>query len=301
MRLTLSVHYFDQGDLDRAKQAFTDLSEAELSRDHRLMVGFYLANTHYSLREFNEARASFEDLLREYPQARALPDILFGLAESHYQLGEFESAIGQYQRILAEYPRDTTADHSQYNMAWCLIELKREEESMVAFHALLEGYPQSEFAPSAQFTLADDAYNRRSYEEAIRGYRLVQERYPENSVAAKVPRLISEIEEAMAYVHYGLALALMDSAEVAEQGIRQKEYFERAISSFREISARFPGTESELGALSNMGVCLEGLRQWHEAIAVYDQVIEMYEEKRASKEVFQFVKAHKDWIVTTRL
>ena len=98
-----------------------------------------------------------------------------------------------------------------------------------------------------------------------------------------------------------LALALMDSAEAAEQGIRKKKYFERAVSSFREISARFPGTESELGALSNMGVCLEGLRQWRDAIAVYDQVIEMYEEKRASKEVFQFVKAHKDWIVTTRL
>ena len=50
-----------------------------------------------------------------------------------------------------------------------------------------------------------------------------------------------------------------------------------------------------------MGVCLEGLRQWRDAIAVYDQVIEMYEEKRASKEVFQFVEAHKNWIVTTRL
>ena len=301
MRLTLGVHYFDQGELDRAKQAFVDLSEAELSRDHRLMVRFYLANTHYSLREFNDARASFEHLLREYPQARALPDILFGLAESHYQLGEFESAIGLYERILAEYPRDTTADHSQYNMAWCLIELKREEESMVAFRALLQSYPQSEFASAAQFTLADDAYNRRSYEEAIRGYRLVKERYPEDPVAAQVPRLISEIEEAMAYEHYELALALMDSAEVAEQGIRKKKYFERAVSSFREISARFPGTESELGALSNMGVCLEGLTQWHDAIAVYDQVIEMYEEKRASKEVFQFVKAHKNWIVTTRL
>ncbi|SVD36709.1 uncharacterized protein METZ01_LOCUS389563, partial [marine metagenome] len=37
----------------------------------------------YSLREFNDARSSFEQLLRDYPQALALPDILFGLAESH--------------------------------------------------------------------------------------------------------------------------------------------------------------------------------------------------------------------------
>jgi len=300
MHLTLGVHYFDQGELDRAKQVFADLSKTELDRDHRLMVPFYLANTHYSLREFADARASFELLLRQYPQAHAVPDILFGLAESHYQLGEFELAIGYYQRILAEYPRDTTADHSQYNMAWCLIELKREADAMAAFAGLLECYPHSELAPSAQFTLADDAYNRGAYEEAMQGYLLVQERYPEDPVAADVPRLISETKEAVAYENYELALALMDSAEAAE-GERRKEYFERAVSSFQVISARFPGTESELGALSNMGVCLEGLRQWRQAVAVYDQVIDMYEDKRVSKEVFQFVKAHKDWIVTTRL
>jgi len=301
MRLTLGVHYFDQGELDRARQEFADLSTMQLDRDHDMMVRFYLANTDYSLREFNDAQASFEYLLGEYPRADALPDILFGLAESHYQLGEFESAIDHYERILADYPRDTTADHSQYNMAWCLIELKREEESMMAFRTLLERYPQSEFASSAMFTLADDAYNRRSYEEAMEGYRLVQERFPDDPVAAQVPRLISEIAEAVAYEHYEVALALMDSAEAVEQGVRQTELYERAVSSFKDISERYPGTESELGALSNMGVCLEGLRQWRDAVVVYDQVIKMYEDKRATKEVFQFAKAHKDWIVTTRL
>ena len=300
MRLTLGVHYFDQGELDQAKQVFADLSEAELDRDHRMMVRFYLANTQYSLREFSDARASFDYLFREYPQASVLPDILFGLAESHYQLGEFESAIGHYEHILASYLRDSTADRSQYNMAWCLIELKREEEAMVAFRTLLERYPQSEFAPSAQFTLADEAYNRQSYEEALEGYLLVQERYPDDPVAAQVPRLVAEIKEAVAYEHYELALALMDSAD-ASTGVSQKEYFERAVTAFKDISERYPGTESELGALSNMGVCLEGLRQWRDAVEVYDQVIAMYEDKRASKEVFQFVKAHKDWIVTTRL
>ena len=172
---------------------------------------------------------------------------------------------------------------------------------MAALRNLLERYPDSEFAASAQFTLADYAYNRRSYEEARQGYRRVQERYPEDPVAAQVPRLIAEIEEAVAFEHYEVAVALMDSAEAAPEGASQGEYFERAVKSFRQISERYPGTESELGALSNMGVCLEGLRQWHDAVAVYEQVIEMYEDKRASKEVYQFAKAHKEWIITTRL
>ncbi len=301
MRLALGVHYFEQGELKRAKGVFVDLVKADSRPDHRLMAGFYLANTQYSLREFDQAQTSFDQLLRDYPEAQALPDLLFGLAESHYQLGDFEAAIHHYQRILAEFPRDATAARSLYNTAWCLIELKRQDEAMEAFRTLLERYPRSEFASSAQFTLADDAYNRGFHEEAMRAYRLVQERFPGDPLAAQVPRLLSEITEAIAYKHYEQALALMNSARTAEEETRRKEYFEQAISSFQEISARYPGTESELGALSNMGVCLEELRQWREAVAVYDQVIEMYNEKRASKEVFQFVKAHKDWIVTTRL
>ena len=232
---------------------------------------------------------------------RALPDILFGLAESHYQSGEFETAIPYYSRIVSEFPDDTAADDSQYNLAWCLLELKREAEAMAAFRNLLETYPRSDFAAAAQFTLADDAYNRQSYEEAMLAYELVQARFPDDPVAAQVPRILSEIEEAIAYEHYEQAVALMDSAEAVEEGAARKQYFERAVNSFQDISSRYPGTESAIGALSNMGVCLEGLGKWRDAVEIYDQVIEMYEDKRASKEVFQFAKAHRDWIVSTRL
>ena len=301
MRLTLGVHLFDQGELDRAKQVFTGLAAGDLRPDQRLMVGFYLANAHYSLREFGDARTMFQELLRDFPQARALPDILFGLAESHYQSGEFEAAIPYYSRIVSEFAGDTTADDSQYNLAWCLLELKREAEAMAAFRTLLDTYPQSDFAAAAQFTLADDAYNRGAYEEAMLAYELVQARFADDPVAAQVPRILSEIEEAIAYKHYEQAVALMDSAEAVERGATQKQYFERAVSSFQDISSRYPGTESAIGALSNMGVCLEGLGKWRDAVEIYDQVIEMYEEKRASKEVFQFAKAHRDWIVSTRL
>ena len=301
MRLTLGVHLFDQGELDRARQIFAGLAAADLRPDQRLMVGFYLANSHYSLREFGDARTMFQELLRGFPRARALPDILFGLAESHYQSGEFEAAIPYYSRIVSEFPDDTTADDSQYNLAWCLLELKREAEAMAAFRNLLEIYPRSDFAAAAQFTLADDAYNRQSYEEAMLAYELVRARFPEDPVAAQVPRILSEIEEAIAFEHYEQAVALMDSAEAVEKGAVRKQYFERAVSSFRDISSRYPGTESAIGALSNMGVCLEGLGKWRDAVEIYDQVIEMYEDKRASKEVFQFAKAHRDWIVSTRL
>jgi tetratricopeptide (TPR) repeat protein len=297
MRLSIGAHYFELGELDQAKAVFMDLLSAGLDRNQELLVRFYLANTYYSLREFEDARRSFQDLLRDYPDARELPDILFGVAESHYQVGEFEKTIGYYERILEDFPDETAADDAQYNMAWCLIELKRGEEAMQALRTLLRRYPRSAFAASAQFTLGDYAYNRQVYQEAMAAYRKVLERYPDSPVAAQVPRLISDLEEAIAYQYYEQSLALMDSAEVT----KNEEYFEQTIRMFQEIGERYPGTEAALGALSNMGVCLEGLGRWREAVEVYDRVIELYEEKQASKEAFLFAKTHRDWIVTTRL
>lgn len=297
MRLTIGTYWFTQGDLDRAKEIFTELLGAGLDAERARVVRFYLANTHYSLREFEEAKRVFEGLLRDYPHAEEMPDILFGLAESHYQLGDFEKALGYYERILREFPKATSADDAQYNMAWCLIELRREEEAMEALRGLLKRYPDSEFAASAQFTLGDYAYNRGDYKAAMEAYRRVQERYPDSPVAANVPRLMDQLTEALAYQDFERGIAWMDSAQTTEN----KALYEQAARMFQEVLDRYPHTESAVGALSNMGVCWENLGRWRDAVQVYDRVIALYEQKRASREALQFAKSHRDWIVTTRL
>ena len=297
IRLTLGAFHFAEGELDEAKGLFQDLSGGALTGEQALLVSFYLANTHYSLREFEEARTLFQRLLDEHPQARELPDILFGVAESNYQLGDFERAIGNYLRLVEEFPGEPSADDSQYNMAWCLIELERQDEAMAAFRRLLDRYPRSEYAASAQFTFGDHAYNLGRYQEAMDAYLLVQRRYPDAEITAEVPRLVSELREAIAYERYEEGIALMDSAEAAGQN----EYYRQAIAVFEDVIAEYPGTESEIGALSNMGVCLEELGRWQDAVGAYDRVIGMFEEERATRDAFQFAKAHRDWIVSARL
>jgi len=296
-RLNLATHHFAQGDLDAAKVVFERLEQEDLPPEQAFMVAFYLANTYYSLREFGSARGVFAELLANHPQVRELPDILFGLAESLYQLGDFGEAVSLYRRVLREYPRDPAADDAQYNLAWCQIELAQEDEAMASFGRLLERYPGSEFAASAQFTFGDYAYNQGQYREAVEAYSSVIREYPDAPVAAQVPRLLTELNEALAYQEYEVALALMDSAEAS----KDDAYFERAVDVFEEVRSKYPNTESEVGSLSNMGVCLEGLGRWRDAVQAYDQVIELYESKRATREAFQFAKAHRDWIVSTRL
>ena len=110
-------------------------------------------------------------------------------------------------------------------------------------------------------------------------------------------RLRRELKEAIAYREYERGLALMDSAEATQNN----RFYEEAISVFDQVRQEYPGTESEIGALSNKGVCLEGLNRWREAVEVYDEVIKLFEAKQATKDAYQFAKAHRDWIVSSRL
>ncbi|MEC8930020.1 MAG: tetratricopeptide repeat protein, partial [Candidatus Latescibacterota bacterium] len=297
VRLNRATHLFATGNLDGAVVAFEDLRTRGLDKEQAFSVNFYLANARYSLRQFEEAHRLFDELLTSDPNAPERADLLFGLAESKYQLGDFEQASAHYRQILAEFPNETSADDSQYNLAWCLIELGREDEAMAEFGRILENYPDSEFAAAAQFTFGDYAYNRQEYSEALNAYQKVQEAYPDAPVAAQVPRLLDELKEALAYQEYEKGLELMD---LADSGGGEVDY-RRAIEVFTRVREAYPGTESEIGAISNMGVCLESIGRWQDAVDLYDEVIVLYEEERATREAFQFAKAHRDWIVSTRL
>ena len=125
----------------------------------------------------------------------------------------------------------------------------------------------------------------------------VQREHPAAPAANQVPRLLAELREALAYEDYEQGLALMDSAESA----KDPELYGRAVEIFERVRRQYPGTESEIGAISNMGVCLEKLGRWRDAVGLYDVVITLYEDKKATREAFQFAKAHRDWIVSTRL
>ncbi|MBT6149370.1 MAG: tetratricopeptide repeat protein, partial [Gemmatimonadetes bacterium] len=297
VRLNSATHLFATGDLEGAVVAFEELREGNLDREQAFTVDFYLANARYSLRQFDAAHGLFAALLKKDPNAPERADLIFGLAESKYQLGAFEEASGYYRQILAEYPGGSSGDDSQYNLAWCLIELDREDEAMVEFGRILENYPDSPFAAAAQFTFGDYAYNRQQYSDALTAYRKVQDAYPDAPVAQQVPKLLDELKEALAYQEYEKGLELMD---VADSGGGEADY-RRAIEIFRQVRDAYPGTESEIGAISNMGVCLESIGRWQEAVDLYDEVIVLYEKERATREAFQFARAHRDWIVSTRL
>ncbi len=289
---------FEKDDLVQTVDVFTTYLDGFPRHPNRPYGMYYMGYALFNLTRFEGAAETFGDLAGNYPDSELAPDALFRAGEARYNLGQFEGAMGFYATLLAQSPEVDLADDASYNLAWALLNLDRDAEALAAFEKMAMDYPSSPLAPNAQFTVGDFLYNEERYKEAIRAYEDVRRRFPGSEVASRVPALLDDLNEVVAYTEYAVAEAVF--AKALETTDKAK--FRQAIDGFTEIAQKYPNTESAVGALSNMGVCYESLGEWKKAVEVYDQVLGRFtEEEGEREEAYRFARMHKEWIVTSRL
>ena len=77
---------------------------------------------------------------------------------------------------------------------------------------MVSEYPQSALAANAQFTIGDYHYNQKTYDSALAAYEEVTRRFPTSDVAQKVPELIDDLREVVAYLRYAEVEAIFARA-----------------------------------------------------------------------------------------
>ena len=298
MRFALGQALFDKGDLEVAGEALESYLHAHQGHPNRAYGLYYLGYALFNLTRFERAAVVFSELASTYPASELAPDALFRAAEAEYNLDRFDKALDSYQGLLDRYPAADLADGALYNKAWSLLNLERDGEALRDFERLSSGYPESPLAADAQFTIGDFLYNQKRYVEALDAYNAVLARFPDSDAARKVPPLLEDLREVVAYRTYAEVEAVFVKA-LEEQ---DPDQFREAIKGFAGIVETYPGTESEIGALSNMGVCYESLEEWDKAVEAYERVLSRFDGEAAEQvEAYRFARMHKEWIETTRL
>ena len=298
MRFALGQALFDKGDLEAAGEALETYLRAHRGHPNRAYGLYYLGYALFNLTRFERAAVVFSELASTYPAGELAPDALFRAAEAEYNLDRFDKALDAYRRLLDEYPAADLADDALYNKAWSLLNLERDGEALRDFERLSSVYPESPLAADAQFTIGDFLYNQERYGEALDAYSAVLARFPESDAARKVPPLLEDLREVVAYRTYAEVEAVFVKALEGQDPDR----FREAIKGFAGIVETYPGTESEIGALSNMGVCYESLEEWDKAVEAYERVMSRFDGEGAEQvEAYRFARMHKEWIETTRL
>ena len=304
MAYALGALLFQEDRLDEAKERLADFIARFPASPNIAYAYYYLGYAHFNLREFEPAQEVFETLAQKYSSAEMASEALMRAAESAFNLSNFDQAITLYQQLMDSYPDSPFRDDAMYNIAWSFYESKNEEDFIRSFERLLGAFPQSEFAPDARFTLGDLYFNREDYEKALVEYQHVLEDYPNASIAREVPEVLGNVQEIVAYNEYERVISVFSEAMALDkkgEGDEATRKFEAVIPQLKELMEKYPGTEVEVGALSNLGICYEFMRRWNEAVQTYDKVIALFEQDKASEEAFRFAKGHRDWIVSTRL
>ena len=70
---------------------------------------YWLAETYYVTKDFEEALMQFQLVLSGYPRSRKLPDALLKIGYAQYELGQWEAARDALRRVRREYPDSTAA------------------------------------------------------------------------------------------------------------------------------------------------------------------------------------------------
>jgi TolA-binding protein len=290
--------------LDEAAATLEDFVTRFGDSPNALYGFYYLGYAHFSLREFDKSRDVFADLAQRFPDSEVAAESMMRVAESAFNLSEFATVIDVYQEVLVAYPDAPIRDEATYNMAWAYYEAKDEEAFVHGLRRLLDTFPESEFAPDARFTLGDHFFNKEMYQQALTEYQIVMRDHGDSKIALEVPEVLKNVREIIAYGEYEQAIAIFSeglSLEKADNKAEAVEKFREVVPLFVDLMEKYPGTEVQVGALSNLGICYEFLNQWTDAVQTYDKVIELFENQEASQEAYQFAKGHRDWIVTSRL
>ncbi|MDP2982002.1 MAG: tetratricopeptide repeat protein [Candidatus Latescibacter sp.] len=267
------------------------------------MAHYYLGFCYYNGRRFPEALNAFKSFSDRYPNSEFTAEAIYYYSDCNYNLGNYSESVNGFNAVITKYPNHEKAEEALFTKAWALLDLQREDEAMATLRQMVDKYPKSRFAAQSLFSIADSYYNAQKYEDALNTYQEVLKKYPESDVAKKIPDTINELKETVAYVEYEKAYEPFGKArEGKADPATVMGWYRQAATGFEAVILKYPGTESETGALSNVGITYEELGEWQKAADAFDKVMKKFESTGAvTQEAFTFAKAHKDYIVANKL
>ena len=100
--------------------------------------------------KYPEALAAFDAFIKGYPDSALLPNAWYWLASSHYQLREFPKAVEAFDKMAATWPNDVRAPDALLGQANAQLEAKDAKGAKKTFDALIVKYPDSAAAKTAK-------------------------------------------------------------------------------------------------------------------------------------------------------
>lgn len=231
-------------------------------------------------------------------------EVLYFLGEGYYYFNKYTEAEAEYYQVATgNYvkstgkPQLTVANYASLGRAYCLYHLGRLSEAQSEFKNLLEAAPRSASPKQADTLFEINGllgygyvfFNQKKYLEALDVFEALVKQFPFDS-SAVIPGLYYSGLSYLRLGYFGQAIdawaLLMNQypldEKAAEGGFRAGDLyfkareFEKAVSTFRFVVEKHPGSQYGPGAQALIAQCFYNQKKFIEAIREYQKFIDLY-------------------------
>jgi TolA-binding protein len=119
----------------------------------RVDARFWEGEALFRLKNYTEARAAYDDLLRTNAASPLAADALYGMAFADVELGQRARGADEFGEFLRTWPQHPLVPSATYNQARVLIDLKRSPEAVALLSNFETRFPNHKLAPDAAYLL----------------------------------------------------------------------------------------------------------------------------------------------------
>jgi tetratricopeptide (TPR) repeat protein len=271
-------------------------SENELTDD----ALYFLALSHYWLKEYELSKSEFTELLAKYPESNRKERVKIRLACFIGDSGDYKEAIAQFQAALAETKDPDTAADALIQSGYYYDKAGLYNEAIESFQRLLALYPDARtssgelIAPTAYRNIGVSYYRWGKYRQSTEAYQKGLQLYPHSHEAAITQYYIGD--DYLQLSDYTTAIAefqkVIDNypdsewADDAQYDIarcyEKLNDYPKAIVEYQKVIAEYPQSDSAPWAQHGIGSAYETLIDYEKAIQAYRKTAENYPDSEAA-------------------
>lgn len=256
---------YDQKNYDEAIEKFRRIADA-LSTDkpgsssaHRLELLekslYRLAWSCFKKEQYGEAEKNFSAIVERFPKGTFAAESSFMAGESAMRNPTFagEKARERFQKTLDAYPSDKAyIERSLFRLGDCLAKMGLWDESLQTYQKLIEQFPAGENRSATLYGIGLAHQKLGKIEEAIASFEKAKsEDGGKSDISPKSQFMIGEI-------------------------LFQQKKFEESVTAFKLVWMRYANAEWSSRSLFEAAKAQRELKQWKEAVALYERLIKEF-------------------------
>ena len=215
-RLKHAIELFNKGHYLDAKTDFTIIVLNYPGSSVVDTAQFYLAESHFKLKEYILGASEYEKLLRNYPESQYADDARYKIGLCYFELSPNYGldqkytlkAIDEFRQFLEEYPNSSLKETVQKKLTECLNKLAKKDYKDAAlyrkmnewraaeiyYNTVLNKFADTPFGEKALYWKGEAQYHQEKWDEAKSTFSEYIQKYPKGKYVKKADKRLKKIE-----------------------------------------------------------------------------------------------------------